>query len=68
MFAQGYIYELCDTCYNLYNRMNDHFTMKEFIGPGKESEEEAEIRLYQIGKNGYPRKNWNNEYVFEQNG
>lgn len=65
MFAQGWVFDLCAPCYNLYNRMNDYFTMKHFIGPGKETEEEASVRLYELGKDQSPHLDWENDPVFD---
>lgn len=65
MFAQGLVYDLCADCYDLYNRINDNFTIKQFIGPGKETEEDATCRLYKIGKDQFPHLDWEKYPVFE---
>lgn len=54
----GSTYNFCSTCSGLLDRLQGAWLIKTFIGPGKESEEAASMRLAKIRRELYPNTQW----------
>jgi hypothetical protein len=57
-FHEGNAYNFCCDCFALRDRLNGVWLIRDFVGPGKESEEEVAIRLAKLRREHVPKQEW----------